>query len=63
MQEGKAPSGKGDCDTSAVTKTIELARRLVINGTPTLFFTDGERVPGAVPLAKIEQKFTATYGK
>ncbi len=56
MQEGKAPSGKGDCDTSAVQKTVELGRKLAITGTPTLFFADGERVPGAVPLAQIEQK-------
>ncbi len=60
MQEGKAPSGKGDCDTSAVQKTVELGRKLAITGTPTLFFADGERVPGAVPLAQIEQKLNQT---
>lgn len=63
MQEGKTPSGKGDCDTSAVQKTVELGRRLAINGTPTIFFADGERIPGAVPLAQIEQKLTAANGK
>lgn len=56
MQDGKAPSGKGDCDTSAIQKTLELGRKLAITGTPTLFFADGERVPGAVPLAQIETK-------
>ena len=56
MQDGKAPAGKGDCDTTAVQKTVELGRRLNINGTPTLFFVDGERIPGAVPVAQIEQK-------
>ena len=63
MQDGKAPSGKGDCDTSAVQKTVELGRRLAINGTPTLFFADGERIPGAVPLAQIEQKLNSAIGK
>jgi thiol:disulfide interchange protein DsbC len=63
MQDGKSPSGKGDCDTTAVQKTIELGRRLAINGTPTLFFADGERIPGAVPIAQIEQKLAATNGK
>jgi len=63
MQDGKAPSGKGDCDTSAVQKTVELGRRLVINGTPTLFFADGERIPGAVPLTQIEQKLSAAHVK
>ena len=56
MVEGRAPSGKEDCDTSAITKNQEFGRRLSITGTPTIFFTDGERVPGAMPLAKIEQK-------
>ncbi len=58
MVEGKPPTGKGDCDTTAVKKTIELGRKLAINGTPTVFFADGERIPGAIPLAKIEQKLT-----
>jgi thiol:disulfide interchange protein DsbC len=58
MVEGRAPAGKDDCDTSAVTKNQEFGRRLGINGTPTIFFADGERVPGAVPLPKIEQKLS-----
>jgi len=56
MQDGKALSGKSDCDTSAVQKTVELGHRLSISGTPTLFFADGERIPGAVPVAQIEKK-------
>ena len=56
MQDGKTLSGKTDCDTSAVQKTVELGRKLGITGTPTIFFADGERVPGAVPLAQIEKK-------
>ena len=56
MVENKAPAAKGDCDTTAVQKTLELGHKLAINGTPTLFFADGERIPGAVPVAKIEQK-------
>ena len=58
MQDGKTPSGRGDCDTSAVKKTVELGRKLGISGTPTMFFIDGERIPGAIPLAKIEQKLS-----
>ena len=63
MIDGKAPSGKGDCDTTAVQKTVELGRRLNINGTPTLFFLDGERIPGAVPVAQIEQKLAQATTK
>lgn len=58
MVDGKAPAGKDDCDTSAVTKNQEFGRRLNINGTPTVFFADGQRVPGAIPVAKIEQKLS-----
>ena len=58
MVDGKAPTGKGDCDTTAVRKTIETGRKLAINGTPTIFFADGERIPGAVPPARIEQKLS-----
>lgn len=56
MVDGKVPAGKGDCDTTAVRKTVELGQKMAISGTPTLFFKDGTRVPGAVPLAQIEKK-------
>jgi len=63
MVDGKAPGGKGDCDTTAIKKSIETGRKLAINGTPTVFFSDGERIPGAIPVAKIEQKLAQTQGK
>ena len=56
MVEGRALNGKEDCDVSAIARNQELGRRLNITGTPTIFFVDGERVPGAMPLARIEQK-------
>lgn len=56
MVDGKAPGGREDCDTTAVARNQEFGRKLNISGTPTIFFGDGERVPGAVPLARIEQK-------
>lgn len=56
MIDGKAPTGRDDCDTVAVTKNQEFGRKLNISGTPTMFFSDGERVPGAIPLPRIEQK-------
>lgn len=56
MVDGKAPPSKDDCDTTAVTRNQEYGRKLGINGTPTLFFANGERVPGAMPLASIEKK-------
>jgi thiol:disulfide interchange protein DsbC len=58
MIDGKAPGGKEDCDTAAVDKNRDFAGKLKITGTPTMFFADGERVPGAIPLARIEQKLS-----
>ncbi|KAB2925576.1 MAG: DsbC family protein [Dechloromonas sp.] len=58
MIDGKAPTGREDCDTSAVVRNQEYGRRLNISGTPTIFFGDGERVPGAIPLPRIEQKLS-----
>lgn len=56
MVDGKAPSGRDNCDTSAITRNQEFGQRLKITGTPTLIFADGERVPGAMPITQIEQK-------
>jgi len=58
MVDGKAPSGRDDCDTAAIAKNQEFGRKLNISGTPTMFFGNGERVPGAMPLARIEQKLS-----
>ncbi len=60
MINGKAPQGKGDCDTTAIEKTVELGHKLSITGTPTLFFTDGSRIPGAAPMPQIEKRLEQT---
>lgn len=59
MVEGKAPTGKDDCDTTAIINNQEFGQKLRITGTPTIFFADGDRVPGALPIAKIEQKLNS----
>jgi thiol:disulfide interchange protein DsbC len=53
-----APSAKGDCDTSNIDKIVSLGRKLNIHGTPTIFLSNGERIPGAVSAAKLEQAMT-----
>ena len=42
------------CDTAAVERNVALGRELRINGTPTIFFADGTRVPGAVDAERLE---------
>ena len=49
------------CDTP-IERTLELGRKHRVTGTPTLFFTNGERVPGAIPAEQIE-KLLAENGK
>lgn len=47
-----------NCDAAAIDATVEFGKKNRITGTPTLFFADGTRVPGAVPIAQVE-KFLA----
>ena len=43
------------CDSSAIERNIEIGRKHKITGTPTLIFTDGTRVPGAIGAAQVEK--------
>jgi thiol:disulfide interchange protein DsbC len=56
MINGTAPNGKSDC-TNPLDKNIAFAKTYGITGTPTIFFTDGSRFPGAVQISDIEKKF------
>jgi len=44
------------CDSSAVTRNVELGHKYKITGTPTLVFADGTRVPGAVGADQVEKR-------
>ena len=55
MVGGQAPTGKTDCSTP-LDRNMALAKKWGVNGTPAIFFTDGSRIAGAVPLAQIEKK-------
>lgn len=58
MVNGVAPSGKTDCSTP-LDKNLAFAKSYGITGTPTLFFTDGSRFPGAAQITDIEKKFAS----
>ncbi|WP_251368164.1 DsbC family protein [Polynucleobacter sp. MG-6-Vaara-E2] len=58
MINGVAPSGKTDC-SNPLDKNLTFAKTYGITGTPTLFFTDGSRFPGAVQVTDIEKKFAS----
>lgn len=55
MINAQAPTGKTDCSTP-LERNMALAKKWGVNGTPAIFFTDGSRIAGAVPLAQIEKK-------
>jgi len=58
MINGITPSGKSDCATP-LDKNMAFAKTYGITGTPTIFFTDGSRFPGAVQITDIEKKFNS----
>ena len=43
------------CDTAALARNVEVARKYKITGTPTLVFADGSRVPGAVAAQQVDK--------
>jgi thiol:disulfide interchange protein DsbC len=62
MLRGEKPTAKGDCDRT-VDEIIVLGNKLRVSGTPTLIFENGQRVPGYVPAAKLDQLLTAAARK
>lgn len=53
MLNATAPAA-ARCETP-IEKNLEFGRKYRISGTPTLFFANGERVPGAIAADKLEQ--------
>jgi thiol:disulfide interchange protein DsbC len=57
MTSGRVPDNDGNCD-NPVRQVQALGRQLNVTGTPTLFFPNGKRVPGAIPAQQLEQLLT-----
>lgn len=53
MVKGVVPAA-GTCETP-LKKNLALAQKYNIRGTPTIFLSNGERIPGAIPVAQLEQ--------
>lgn len=59
MLNGKvAPTAAASCATPN-EKISALGQKLRISGTPTIFFTDGSRLPGAVDVKALEAKWAS----
>ena len=54
-----APAASSSCDATALQRNMEFGRKYKITGTPTIFFADGTRVPGAVDSAELEKRLKA----
>jgi len=52
-------SGDGNC-ANPIEKNVALGQSKRINGTPTIIFEDGERVPGAMAMADFEKKLAGS---
>ncbi|HUH40679.1 MAG TPA: DsbC family protein [Castellaniella sp.] len=60
MVDGKVPA-TAQCDTP-IQETLALGRKLNVQGTPALFFADGSRVNGALPLDALQKKLDTLGG-
>lgn len=55
MVSGTAPTGEGNCD-HPTDKVLALGEKLRVTGTPTIFFSNGERVGGAIPATQVDKR-------
>ena len=51
-----APVAPSSCDVTALQRNMEFGRKYKITGTPTIFFADGSRVPGAIGAEDLEKR-------
>lgn len=60
MLNAKVPAAApSSCTAAANDKVVEIGRKLGVSGTPTVFFADGTRVPGALDAKKLEAKLAS----
>lgn len=60
MLRGKAaPGAEASCDVTALVRNREFGSKHKITGTPTLIFTDGTRIPGAIGPERVEKHLAA----
>lgn len=62
LREQAAPAAAAMCDVSPLARNVDFGKTYRINGTPTLIFQDGSRVPGAIDTQQIEKHLAAAKG-
>jgi len=64
MINGTTPMrSMGQCDTTALQRNVALGKKFRVNGTPSLVFEDGKRVPGAMGPEQVEKQLLMSRGK
>jgi thiol:disulfide interchange protein DsbC len=60
MVNGKTPAAAPDsCASSPHEKVLEIGKKYKVTGTPTIFFADGSRIPGAIDAKMLEAKLAS----
>lgn len=54
MQKSEVPSASASC-ANPIERNLQLGRRLGLQGTPVIIFSNGFKVPGAYPAQEIEK--------
>ena len=62
MMRDQTPA-KASCDTAALERNLAFSKKYKITGTPTVFFANGTRVPGAISAPEIEKQLASAAGK
>ena len=61
IRDSVPPAPTGKCDTP-IDGNIAFGHGKKISGTPTIFFEDGQRVPGAMPVAAFQKRLAEAKG-
>ncbi len=59
MLNGKLPATAAESCSTPNDKIFALGQQMKITGTPTIFFADGSRIPGAVDAKALEAKLVS----
>jgi thiol:disulfide interchange protein DsbC len=59
MTNGTAPPAASDKCATPNDQVMALGKKLMVNGTPAIFFADGRRVPGFMDAKHLEEKLAA----
>jgi len=62
LRDQPAPAAAAMCDTSPLARNVEFGKSYRIQGTPTLFFEDGSRIPGAIDAQQVEKQLKDAKG-